>query len=126
MYWVLIVEDNEDNMSLVESYLEDDFNLLKARNGKDGLKMAKAHKPDLVLLDISLPEMDGLEVIGKMREDEDIANIPVIALTAHAMVGDRENFLDKGFDDYVSKPIIDDEKLIETINSLIKGCGYGF
>jgi len=119
MKTILIVEDNSDNMDVLEAFLEDDFNLLEATNGQEGLQMAKENKPDIILLDISLPIMDGLEVISKIREDENIRDIPVIALTAHAMLGDKEKFLQAGFDEYMSKPIVDDELLINMINNLI-------
>jgi len=120
MKTVLIIEDNRDNMDVLEAFLEDDFELLEATDGQSGLDMVKEEQPDIVLLDISLPIMDGLEVIKYIREDEVINNIPVIALTAHAMLGDKEKFLKAGFDDYMSKPIIDDELLIDMINSVLE------
>ncbi len=118
---ILIIEDNEDNMDVLEAILEDDFELLKAVDGQMGLDMTIKHKPDLVLLDISLPIMDGTEVVMNIKSNQNTKDIPVIALTAHAMVGDREKFLKFGFDEYISKPIVDDELLIEIINNLIKG-----
>ena len=78
-------------------------------------------RPDLVLMDISLPGMDGHEVLAAMKQDESLKSVPVIALTAHAMAGDREKMLEKGFDDYVSKPIIDDTKLFDAINRQLEG-----
>jgi CheY-like chemotaxis protein len=116
---VLVVEDNHDNMDLVEAFLEDDYELIKAFDGKEGLESAIANKPDMILLDISLPEMDGTEVIQKIRADDSIKDTPVIALTAHAMLGDKEKFLEYGFDDYMSKPIVDDEELIDLIEELL-------
>lgn len=116
---VLVVEDNHDNMDLVEAFLEDDYELIKAFDGKAGYEMAVQEKPDLILLDISLPEMDGTEVIQHIRKNEQIKSTPVIALTAHAMLGDKEKFLEYGFDDYMSKPIVDDEELIELIETLL-------
>ncbi len=71
--------------------------------------------PDLVLLDISLPEMDGTEVLRWIRDQEELKDVPVVALTAHAMAGDREKYLAKGFNDYVTKPIVDESILLETI-----------
>jgi CheY-like chemotaxis protein len=114
---VLVVEDNIDNMDLIEVFLEDVYSLIFANDGKIGLEKTIEEKPDLVLLDISLPIMDGTEVIKKIREDETISNIPVIALTAHAMMGDRESFLKQGFTDYLSKPIEDEDILIDLIES---------
>ncbi len=116
---VLIIEDNSDNIDVVEAFLEDYFELLKAMDGKMGLEMAIKEKPDIILLDISLPEMDGVEVLTEIRKNQEIKDAPVIALTAHAMIGDRERFLKAGFDDYMGKPIIDDNKLIEMINNLL-------
>jgi len=120
MYKVLIVEDNQDNMDVLEAFLEDDFELIYAIDGKIGLDMAKEFKPDLILLDISLPEMDGTEVMSNIRKDENIKDIPTIALTAHAMKGDKEKFLKFGFNEYMSKPIVDEEILIDMINKLLK------
>ncbi len=116
---VLVVEDNPDNMDLIEAFLEDEYELSFATDGKMGLNKAITEKPDLILLDISLPEMDGTEVIKEIRADENISNIPVIALTAHAMMGDRENFLKQGFNDYMSKPIQDEDILIELMESYL-------
>jgi len=117
---ILIVEDNEDNMSVLEAFLEDDFELIKATNGKMGLEMAIEEKPDLILLDISLPQMDGTEVIVKIRKHDEIKNTPTIALTAHAMIGDKEKFIEFGFDDYMSKPIIDEDLLIKMMKNLME------
>ncbi len=116
---VLIVEDNQDNMDVLEAFLEDDYELLKATDGKMGLEMAIDEKPDLILLDISLPAMDGAQVIAEIRKDREIRNTPVIALTAHAMLGDKEKFLKSGFDGYMSKPIVDEDELIEMIDRLM-------
>jgi len=116
---ILIVEDNSDNMDVLEAYLEDDFELIEATDGKMGLDMAIREKPDLVLLDISLPEMDGTEVVVKIRQNQEIMDTPVIALTAHAMLGDKERFLKFGFNEYMSKPIVDEDLLIEMMNNLM-------
>jgi len=121
MYKILIVEDNMDNLAVLEAFLEDDYELVNADDGRKGLEMAISQKPDLILMDISLPEMDGTEVLAEIKKIENIKNIPVIALTAHAMVGDKEKYLKLGFNSYVSKPILDDEELIELIESLIEG-----
>ena len=116
---VLVVEDNPDNLDLIEAYLEDMYALSFATDGQMGLDKVIEEKPDLVLLDISLPKMDGTEVIKAIRENDEVSNTPVIALTAHAMMGDRESFLKQGFTDYMSKPIQDEEILIELIESLL-------
>ncbi len=111
-----LVEDNPDNRLLVRVILEDQFEVTEYEMGRDALAGFKQDKPDLVLLDISLPEMDGPEVLQRMRADEDLRDLPVIALTAHAMAGDREKYLALGFNDYVTKPIVDEEVLISTID----------
>jgi len=112
---ILVVEDNADNLDLIEVFLEDVYELIFATDGKMGFEKVLSDKPDLVLLDISLPIMDGSEVIKLIRQNDEISNIPVIALTAHAMMGDKELFLKQGFSDYLSKPIEDEDILIDLI-----------
>ncbi|UCD38426.1 MAG: response regulator [Fidelibacterota bacterium] len=111
-----LVEDNPDNRLLVCAILDDRYNIQEYETGREALEGLKAHKPDLVLLDISLPEMDGPEVLEHIRADEELQELPVIALTAHAMAGDREKYMAMGFNDYLTKPIVDDELLVATIN----------
>lgn len=106
---ILIVEDVEMNRDLLVQLLEDDYELVEATDGKQGLKMAAQEKPDLILLDISLPEMDGWEVTRRIRADEEIEQIPIIAVTAHAMAGDEEKAYAQGCNAYLSKPIDEDE-----------------
>lgn len=113
---IAVVEDNPDNRLLVQAILEDLYEIVEYENGIDALAGFKKNRPDLVLLDISLPEMDGTEVLGKIRADESIRDLPVIALTAHAMHGDREKFLSAGFNDYLTKPIVDEKILLGVIN----------
>ncbi|TVP43129.1 MAG: response regulator [Gemmatimonadales bacterium] len=114
-----LVEDNPDNRLLVQAILEDDYEIDEYENGIDALAGMAASPPDLVLLDISLPGMDGTEVLARMRDDDGMRGIPVIALTAHAMTGDRERFLGLGFDHYMTKPIVDVEALVEAIERLL-------
>lgn len=102
---ILIVEDNIDNIVTLRALLSDDYDIIEGRDGEQGLEQAKLHEPALILLDISLPIMDGFQVLTELKNYETLRNIPVIALTARAMVGDREEILDFGFDDYISKPI---------------------
>jgi len=113
---IAVVEDNPDNRLLVQAILEDLYEVVEYENGIDALSGIKEHQPDLVLLDISLPEMDGTEVLAKIRADESLRKLPVIALTAHAMHGDREKFLEAGFNDYVTKPIVDEKIILSVIN----------
>ena len=116
---ILVVEDNPDNMITIKAVLQNEYNILEATDGEEGLKTALAELPDLVLLDMSLPKMDGFEVVGKIKADERAGQIPVIALTARAMKGDREKIIDAGCDDYISKPV-DPEKLLETIENYVR------
>ena len=112
---IAVVEDNTDNRLLVQAILEDQYEIVEYESGVSALEAFKDLIPDLVLLDISLPEMDGTAVLRKMKEDPRLASVPVIALTAHTMSGDRERFIGEGFDEYISKPILDDTLLLEAI-----------
>jgi CheY-like chemotaxis protein len=116
---IALVEDNADNRLLVQVLLGDLFEVASYENGQDALDGIAKDKPDIVLLDISLPKMDGNEVLRRIRADNALSNLPVIALTAHAMAGDREKYLAAGFDDYVTKPILDEEALIATIKKVL-------
>jgi len=116
---ILVVEDNPDNMITMKAVLHYRYNLLEATDGEKGLKIALTERPDLILLDMSLPEMDGFTVAGRIKEDNDARHIPVIALTAMAMKGDREKILKAGCDDYISKPI-DAEKVLKKIEDWLQ------
>lgn len=113
------VEENPDNRLLVRAILADRYDVAEYETGIDALAGMRREKPDLVLLDISLPEMDGTEVLRRIRGDTILHDLPVVALTAHAMTGDRERFLGAGFDDYVSKPIVDEGILLGAIQRLL-------
>jgi two-component system, cell cycle response regulator DivK len=103
---VLVVEDNEKNMRLFRDVLTvKGFSALEATTGAQAVEMALEHRPQLVLMDIRLPDLDGIEALRRLRADERTASIPVLALTAQAMEGDRERFLAAGFDGYLSKPV---------------------
>ena len=112
---IAVVEDNPDNRLLVRVILRDFYEVEEYENGFDALAGLPARLPDLVLLDISLPGMDGTEVLHKLRGELALPRFPVIALTAHAMAGDCEKYLALGFDDYVSKPIVDETLLLDAI-----------
>jgi two-component system cell cycle response regulator DivK len=116
---VAVIEDNADNRLLLDAMLGDRFDLDEYATGGDALAAMPTRLPDLVLLDVSLPGMDGLEVLARMREDAVLCDVPVIVVTAHAMAGDRERYLAAGFDDYVPKPIVDERVLIDTIEALL-------
>ncbi len=104
---ILVVEDNDMNMQLVEFLLEEGgYAIVKATSGEEALSLTRdGAQPDLILMDIHLPGMDGLSVVRAMKEDARTARIPILALTAHAMRGDRDRFLEAGCDGYISKPI---------------------
>ncbi len=103
---VLIVEDNQLNMKLFHDLLDaNGYQTLQTRNGIEALKLAKTHQPNLILMDIQLPEVSGLEVTKWLKEDEALAHIPVIAVTAFAMKGDEERIREGGCEAYISKPI---------------------
>ena len=103
---VLIVEDNELNMKLFHDLLDSQgYDTLQTREGLQALALAREHRPDLILMDIQLPEISGLEVTKWLKEDDELAHIPVIAVTAFAMKGDEERILQGGCEGYISKPI---------------------
>ena len=105
---ILIVEDVEFNLDLLIQLLEDEYLLIAARDGAQGVEMAASEKPDLILMDMSLPVMDGWEATRMIKENGDLNNIPIIGLSAHAMDGDRQKALECGCDDYLTKPVDDD------------------
>jgi len=103
---ILVVEDNERNMRLFCDVLQaSGYRTLEATTGESAVELALEHGPDLVLMDIQLPDIDGVEALARLRADERAASLPVLALTAQAMEGDRERFLAAGFDGYLSKPV---------------------
>jgi two-component system cell cycle response regulator DivK len=103
---ILVVEDNEMNMKLFRDVLlATGYRTLEATTGEEAVKLAAEHVPDLVIMDIQLPDIDGVEALRRLRADERTVAIPVFAVTAQAMQGERERFLAAGFDGYVSKPV---------------------
>ena len=116
---IAVVEDNADNRLLIDAILGETYRLDEYATGTEALQMMPAHPPALVLLDVSLPGMDGLEVLARMRRDAALRDVPVVAVTAHAMAGDRERYLAAGFDGYVPKPIVDERVLIDAIERLL-------
>jgi two-component system cell cycle response regulator DivK len=112
---VLIVEDNEKNMKLFRDVLvATGYSTLEATTGEDAVALAVSHTPALVLMDVQLPGIDGVEALVRLRRDERTQAIPILALTAQAMHGDRERFLSAGFDGYLSKPM-DVAELLRTV-----------
>jgi len=116
---IAVVEDNPDNQLLVRAILSEQYDVTSYETGPAALEGLPKQPPDLVLLDISLPGMDGTEVLRRIRADATISQLPVVALTAHAMAGDRDRYLGAGFDDYVTKPIVDETILLVTIERLL-------
>ncbi|HAE60093.1 MAG TPA: response regulator [Anaerolineae bacterium] len=103
---VLLVEDNQDNQDLMRFLLErNGYEVVTALNGKQALVSARQEQPDVVLMDLTMPEMNGWEAAAAMKADPALANIPLIAVTAHTLPGDRRKTLGAGFDNYISKPI---------------------
>jgi two-component system, cell cycle response regulator DivK len=116
---ILIAEDNEKNVKLFRDVLRlSGYETLEASTGEQAIELATRHTPDLVLMDIRLPGTDGLEALRRLREDERTTDIPVVALTAQAMAGDRERFLEAGFNGYVSKPV----NIVEFIGTVRRCC----
>jgi two-component system cell cycle response regulator DivK len=117
---ILIVEDNELNMKLFNDLLEaHGYKTIKTRSGIEAVALARQHRPDLILMDIQLPGISGLEVTQKMKNDSDLRHIPVIAITAFAMKGDEEKILKGGCEAYLSKPI-SIVKFLETVRNYLK------
>jgi two-component system cell cycle response regulator DivK len=118
----LIVEDVELNRDLLVQLLEDDYEVLTATDGASGLEVAARLRPDLILMDLSLPVIDGWEASRRLKADPALRHIPVIALTAHAMQGDEARARASGCDDYLAKPI-DETLLFEKLDRILGGPG---
>jgi CheY-like chemotaxis protein len=112
---ILVVEDNMDTYELVHFILEKNgFETFLAANGREGVNAALKQKPDLIVMDMSMPEMDGWTATGLIKKDEQTKSIPLLALTAHALPGDRQRAMDAGCDEYITKPM-DLDELVEAI-----------
>jgi two-component system, cell cycle response regulator DivK len=121
MSTILIVEDNEKNMKLVRDVLQvKGYRTLEAGTAEDGIRLALEHKPDLVLMDIQLPGMNGIDALGVLRDDPATANIPVIAVTASVMQQDRKLITEAGFDGYIGKPI-NLKEFLATVQKMLGG-----
>lgn len=115
----LVIEDSEDNMELITFLLEkNNFSHIWADTGQKGIDLAVSEKPDFIILDIQLPDMDGTQVLEKVRSIEETKRIPIIAMTSYAMSGDREKLLRNGCDGYIEKPI-DPFRVIDQIKKVI-------
>jgi two-component system cell cycle response regulator DivK len=119
---IVVVEDNEKNMKLFCDVLEaTGYQTIEATTGGEAVDLTMEHQPDLVLMDIQLPDIDGVQALQRLRADDRTASIPVLALTAQAMLGDRERFLQAGFDGYLSKPV----NVRELIGTVQEHCHRG-
>lgn len=117
---VMIVEDNELNMKLFHDLLEaHDYDVVETRDGNKALDLAREHDPDLILMDIQLPEISGLEITKRMKQDDGLKTIPVVAITAFAMKGDEEKIIQGGCEGYIAKPI-SVSSFIETVAKFIR------
>jgi len=117
----LVIEDNENNMYLISFLLKNNgHKVFQAYDGKDGVGLAKTVEPDLILLDIQLPKMNGYEVAAALRKDETLAGVPIVAITSYAMSGDKEKALSAGCTGYIKKPINPDTFLEEIESYLDK------
>jgi len=116
---ILVVEDVDFNRDLLVQLLEDDYEVIEAVNGQEGVEFAGRERPELILMDLSLPVMDGWEATRQIKANDDLRSIPVIALTAHAMKGDEEKALAAGCEDYLVKPL-DEDELIAKIEKYLE------
>lgn len=118
---VLIIEDNDDNMALITFILEKEgYGIIKAENGVKGIALAKGDRSSFIILDIQLPDMNGIEVLRAIRDSEINGDIPIIAMTSYAMSGDKERLLKAGCNGYIEKPI-DPATVMDQINEIIGG-----
>lgn len=121
---LLIIEDNEQNLYMMRFLLEKGgYSVISARTRREGIEMALRHRPTAILLDIQLPEMDGYQVAAELKRHEDLAGVPVIAVTSYAMVGDRERILDAGANGYIEKPIDPDTFVSEIARHISQSRG---
>jgi len=116
---IAIIEDAKDNLDFLYYLLRDEFIAIRYDSGEEALQGFASDVPDLIVLDIRLNGMDGLEVLKRIRQDQELKQIPVVALTANAMLGDREKYLNAGFDEYIPKPIIDVNEFVGSLRRLI-------
>jgi CheY-like chemotaxis protein len=117
---ILIVEDNMDTYELVHFILEKNgFETFLAVNGRDGVTAAQKQKPDLIIMDMAMPEMDGWTATAQIKRDKNLSSIPLLALTAHALPADRQRAMDAGCDEYITKPM-DLDDLVETVQYWVK------
>ena len=115
---ILVIDDTDWNRDLLVQLLEDDYDILQAVDGAEGVRKAEQEKPDLILMDLGMPVMDGWEATRKIKANDALKHIPIIAVTSHAMVGDEIDARKAGCDDYLPKPI-DEQLLLEKIKKFL-------
>ncbi len=115
---ILVVDDTEWNRDLIVQLLEDEYTVLQAVDGEEGVRKTEEEKPDLILMDLGMPVMDGWEATRKIKANDALKHIPIIAVTSHAMIGDEIEARKAGCDDYLSKPV-DDEALLKKIKKFL-------
>lgn len=115
---IAVVEDNPDNRLLLRALLASRYDLIECETGEEAVEALTRRVPGVILMDISLPGGDGVETLSRLRRDPALAAVPAVAVTAHAMAGDRERYLAAGFDDYISKPIVDETALLHLVDRL--------
>jgi len=118
---IVLIDDNRDNRLLLRALLSGLYQVSEFETGFAAMEALKTTVPDLILLDISLPGMDGLEVLSLLRADARLKDVPVIALTAYATSGDRKRYLRAGFNDHIPKPIVDEKKFLQAIDRCLTG-----
>lgn len=117
---ILVVEDNEKNLKLISALLQSQgCETIEAKDGEEGIILAKKHLPNLILMDVQMPKIDGSEALNVLRAEAATKDIPIVAITSYAMGGDKERFLEQGFDSYISKPI-HVQDVIETLKKYIR------
>ena len=117
---ILVIEDNVDNLELVSFLLErSGFQTIKATDGRNGLEIARTNRPDLILMDLTIPEIDGWNLVQRLKQDPATTSIPVLAMTAHILPGDRKRAIDSGCDGYITKPL-DIPNFIPTLEKYMK------
>ncbi len=120
---ILLAEDNEDNRTIYRTILEHSgYTVVEAQDGEAAVRLAATERPDLILLDISMPLLDGWEAARQIRDNPDIAQVPIVALTAHALQQDRAKAIAEGFDSYLAKPV-EPRRVVEEVRRLLDGGG---
>jgi CheY-like chemotaxis protein len=119
MQRVALVDDSDDSRELFSYLLRDTYHVTSCANAEEAFEAFRCEPPDIILMDISLPGISGIDALTRIRADDELKHIPVIALTAHAMRGDRERYLQAGFDHYITKPVIDPDSILNLLRQVL-------